>query len=391
MAQITARYKTVEEDYTSGLTQRNAEFEDSLVAVYRAITVFYIKASVYFAGSTLARTWRGIVNADAWTAALEDVSQTDRTCQAFATNLGLSATLQKANELVQRMSQLQSSRHLERIKKWLLFDVDVDTQHTNNKEKLGVRYRQSGRWLIESQEFVKWATESNGQFWIKGAVGTGKTSLVCLIIDHLRDQQKNLGFFYFSQNTLQADRENYGYITRVLRALICQLALSPDDRRVTEEVELRFETAISKGTLRDPEPLVRDQAKDLLVDLINSRDKTTLVLDGLDECVNFTDLLGVLQELDRRTQNLNLLLSSQYVVPVDAYFPLARKAIAGGKESLADMRAFIEGEVKAFEVLRPGLLKKRLSKDIVNTLSEKAEGMLVNFVLCRSFVQILTR
>lgn len=69
MARITARYRTVEDDYTSGLILGNEEFEKALVTLYRGIATFYIKAACYFAMSTFGRTWRGIIAADAWTAA----------------------------------------------------------------------------------------------------------------------------------------------------------------------------------------------------------------------------------------------------------------------------------------------------------------------------------
>lgn len=302
----------------------------------------------------------------------------------FAVTLELSTALKKGNDLLERLCRIQSSDHINRIKKWLLFDVDVDMQHAKNK--LGAQYLKSGKWLLDLPSFKTWVEDSQGQFWIQGAVGTGKTSLVSIIIDLIRPQRANVAFYYCTDNALQPLLGSSSYLTKILRAIIGQLALSPDDRRVAEEVEIRFDKAVSHGMLRTPEPLVQDQAKELLIDLINSRHDTTIIIDGLDECPSFIELLGMLQEISSRTRNLKFLFSSQYVVPVDKYFPLTEKAVAGGKDCIPDMRSFIEGEVQKFKTLHPDLLDDTLSNDIVETLSEKAEGMFKWAQLCLKLV-----
>jgi hypothetical protein len=156
-----------------------------------------------------------------------------------------------------------------------------------------------------------------------------------------------------------------------------QLALSPNDK-VAEEVRLFYDAAESEGPLKTAEPLDRENARQLLTQLINSREQTTIIIDGLDECPRYVELLGILKKVARSTNNLKFLFSSQYVVPVDNvdYFPSTDKVVAGGKDSISDMKSFIEGELQDFE--RSSLVDEKLASDIVDTLSEKAEGMSVN-------------
>ncbi|KAJ5691284.1 hypothetical protein N7488_012019 [Penicillium malachiteum] len=132
--------------------------------------------------------------------------------------------------------------------------------------------------------------------------------------------------------------------------------------------------AVEKETLRLPVPLDFEQASKLLIEVINSRDETTLILDGLDEFPSFVSLLHNLRTIDRKAKNLKILFSSQYVVPVDRYFPSAVTAVAGSKASFPDMRMFVEGELRRFQVQRQNLIDEALAADIIETLPEKAEG-----------------
>jgi hypothetical protein len=381
VARVTARYGTVEGDYSSRLYAQNKDFEKALVDLYRSITVFYMKASVYFARSTLGRTWRGIVNTDDWTAARSAVDQAEDHCHKFLETLGLSTAVEKIDELLNRMCKMEHNDQLDRIEKWLLSDVDMDNEHTKMKDKLGSRYLKSGKWLLTSGKFEDWEKADQGQLWIQGAVGTGKTSLVTIIIDHIRPKKRpNFAFFYCSSTTLQPAQDSTSHFTKILRGLIGQLALAPDGR-VAEELEICFQQAEKDGTLRKPKPLDSDQAKQLLIDIINSRHDTTIVIDGLDEFPKFNELLAMLQNINSNinssSRNLKFLFSSQYIVPVDQYFKLVPTITTGSKDSIGDMEKFIEGQVEKFNESRPGVLKghEELTRDIVTTLSKKAEGM----------------
>jgi hypothetical protein len=124
-------------------------------------------------------------------------------------------------------------------------------------------------------------------------------------------------------------------------------------------------------------PLDLEDAKDLLVRIINARRYTTIIINGLDEMPEYSFLLRTLKVVNDRVDSngLRLLLSSQGVVPVRSFFPSTKLAVAGGADSIADMESFISGRVGQFRDENPEILSSDLAEDIVNTLTRKAEGM----------------
>ncbi|KAF5586005.1 ankyrin repeat-containing protein [Fusarium subglutinans] len=351
--ELVARYRTVEEDYSDGRHGKHEDFEKVLVAMYRMITLFCIKAACYFARPTLKRTLRGIVVLDDWKSTL--------------------ASLTKADE------EIETSNQIDRIKAWLLSDVDVDKQHLDKQDKLGSEFRNSGRWFLDSSEFKKWEGSTSSHLWISGTVGTGKTSLVSIVVNSLRSlSTENLAFFYYSvdtSKTLQTPN-TVSRLEQILRGLVGQLAMSSDRTRVTEEVQIAFGKALKHGTLQ-PAPLGWEGAKSLLIEIIANRRNSTIIIDGIDEFPEFTNLLKELKAIHDAVKpgQLRLLLASQTVVPVSEYFPFTILMVAGGEKSKPDVDAFIRRRVELFGSEHPRALTQAVADDMVETLSENAEGM----------------
>ncbi|KAG5759191.1 hypothetical protein H9Q72_012679 [Fusarium xylarioides] len=384
--ELVARYKVVEEDYIGGQHGKHEDFEKLLVAMYRKITLFYVKAACYFARSTLKRMLRGVAVLDDWKSTVANLGKADEECQAFVTTLGLSASLKKGDQILERLSRIETSNQIDRIKTWLLSDVDVDKQHLDKQGKLGSEFANSGRWLLDSSEFKEWEDSTSTHLWISGPVGTGKTSLVSIVVNSLRLLRiENVAFFYYSvdtSKTLQTPN-TVSRLEQIFRGLVGQLAMSPDKTRVTEEVEIAFEEALKHGTLQ-PAPLCWEGAKSLLIKIIASRRNSTIIIDGIDEFPEFTKLLKELKAIHDAVKpgQLRLLLASQTVVPVSEYFPSIILMVACGEKSKPDMNAFIQRRVELFRTEHPKALTQAVADDMVETLSENAEGMFKWADLC---------
>ncbi|KAG4431405.1 hypothetical protein IFR05_013116 [Cadophora sp. M221] len=119
-------------------------------------------------------------------------------------------------------------------------DTKVGRQHQQVKEKLGGKYADSGQWLLESSEFFSWRDSSRGHFWLRGSVGTGKSSLVSIVIEHFKDKTETLAYFYCT-NDLSAPETKEAPKTTILRALAAHLVLSPDKTAIAEEVKIEYE------------------------------------------------------------------------------------------------------------------------------------------------------
>jgi hypothetical protein len=143
VARVTARYKTVEEDYIRGRIRTNTDFESAIVELYRTISLFYIKAAYYFSRSTLSRTLRNLPVLDDWKVTLAGVENAEKECQNFTVLLGLSNILENTEKVLEELGRIESRDRMDRIKKWLKPDVKLD----NRKGKLKARYLDSGRWL----------------------------------------------------------------------------------------------------------------------------------------------------------------------------------------------------------------------------------------------------
>ncbi|KAF5975527.1 ankyrin repeat-containing protein [Fusarium bulbicola] len=384
--ELVARYKIVEEDYLAGKHGKHEDFEKVLVAMYRKITLFYIKAACYFARSTLKRILRGVAVLDDWKSTLASLTKADEECQSFVISLGLSASLKKGDQILEKLSRIETSNQIDRIKAWLLSDVDVDKQHLDKQDKLGSEFRNSGRWLLDSSEFKEWEDSTSAHLWISGPVGTGKTSLVSIVVNSLRSLGiENVACFYYSvdtSKTLQTPN-TISRLEQIFRGLVGQLAMAPDKARVAEEVEIAFEKALKHGTLQ-PAPLGWEGAKSLLINIIASRRNSTIIIDGIDEFPVFKKLLNELKAIHDAVKpgQLRLLLASQTVVPVSEYFPSAILMVAGGEKSKPDMNAFIRRRVELFRREHPKALTQEVADDMVKTLSENAEGMFKWADLC---------
>lgn len=369
---ITARYSVSESDYLKGHLGNNHEFEEMLVHLYVLLLTFYAKVACYFAHHTLTIVLRNIVKQDDWTTALNDIHRADEECKDFIAKLTGSSLLAGQYEAEKKLGSLVVFAEDERVKDILQWTslVDVGEQHLKVKEKLGAKYSNSGGWLLQSDEIESWSKGRRRDFWLKGAVGTGKSSLVSLLIDQVKPLFTNLAWFYCNAGITDW---MLNPLLVIARALISQLALSPDGKSVAEELKNLYAEAINHG--RNGSQLNSEQSWQLLLALIESRDSTVIIIDALDKCPKPAELLSRLRDLSKSCPKLNLFFSSQAVVSVEEYFPDIKTTTITASKNSDDIAAFVKGEVEHFEEIRPGLLGANLTQDIIDTLSTHAEAM----------------
>lgn len=376
-ASITARYDVSESDYLQGRLKHNEKFEEMLVDLYASLLIFYAKAACYFAHHTLTVALRNIVKQDDWTSALANIHKADAECKdliSILTGSSLLAGQAKTEEMLGSLLASTEDTRIQNILQWTS-QIDVGEQHLTVKEKLGEKYSKSGQWLLQSDEFKSWLGGTPQSFWLKGAVGTGKSSLVSMVIDHVKQQSTNLAWFYCNVGITNWDENS---LMVIARALVSQLALSPDGKTVAEEVKILYGDAVENGQAGSK--LGSEQCWHLLVALIESRDGTTIIIDALDECPKSAELLSRLSSLSTAYPKLDFFFSSQLVVSVVDYFQRTEAAMITSSRNSDDIAAFINGEVERFEEVRPGLLSPELKSDIVETLSRHAEGMYVTIL-----------
>ncbi|KAH7072454.1 hypothetical protein FB567DRAFT_203573 [Paraphoma chrysanthemicola] len=69
-----------------------------------------------------------------------------------------------------------------KIKEWIS-ETKYESSHGNIVDKIKLKeYPDCAKWLLSSDQYAKWWSQQSGVLWIKGTVGTGKTTLMARII-----------------------------------------------------------------------------------------------------------------------------------------------------------------------------------------------------------------
>ena len=159
--------------------------------------------------------------------------------------------------------------------------------------------------------------------------------------------------------------------TAVLRSLIAQLAWSSDGSEVAHSVKTLHESGDGRVDKLDVE---------LLVDLADRNQRTTVIIDALDECVDYSKLLSLLKKAsdDMTTGTLKFFFSSRPNVTLLPTFPSWGKLELDAERELTsyDMEKYIHTQVTNPEGRR--LLDGRapeLEEKLIKTLTFRAQGM----------------
>lgn len=178
-------YAEVEDEYlTRGETPAMEILAAKIKNLYYQILEFLALAVCQFGRSTIHRILRNIPKIDDWDGQIENIRKSDRTCRRHidtlnsnTERLGLRAVtniLEEQNRSIQTLVQSLHSQldKNEKIISWVS-SVAVENDQKLVRDKLGSRYWNSGRWLLNEYEI--WMTMRNKvTFWLCGS-GEWKT------------------------------------------------------------------------------------------------------------------------------------------------------------------------------------------------------------------------
>ncbi|KAK5128139.1 hypothetical protein LTR08_004175 [Meristemomyces frigidus] len=139
----------------------------------------------------------------------------------------------------------------------------------------------TGKWLSQSTEFSTWHNCSRSQIlWLHGSSGSGKSTLISLIIQslmgaHEQQQAPYPMYFFCSRNTAEPERADPEHI---LRSLMRQASDLPGGPPLHPRLKERFNQRRIAGDVSAKE------ATDIIIDTIEDRPLTYIVIDALDEC-----------------------------------------------------------------------------------------------------------
>ena len=361
VASIMASYSYAEKAFLTDDATKT-EFEDIVTEVYISILEYQAAAAVYFAKSTLKRLGHSFAAATSWTDALTKVRDRVRTAQnaligldATVTKKGLESVaslLQKGLDLMNQIHRTVSSSSIssdqlerESILNWICAD-NIPQDHFNVEDKIGENYLGSGTWLIEdTKRFAPWLQSKDGTLLLQGIVGSGKSSLTCMVINHLAaSSNSRIAFTYFSNSTTATarDQPTRNHTRDVIRRILKQCAY--DSRgNLAKSIENAYNRSDShsKGGWDINLGTATKQLQDVLAE--HSNEDFIFVFDALDECSNLTEFLDCLLKVKMLSPNLKLFTSARFEVGIPKAFNAQQVAIDSSNSS--DIASFIESEV----------------------------------------------
>ncbi|KAJ5764963.1 hypothetical protein N7520_004522 [Penicillium odoratum] len=407
---IITRYAKVEEIYIEQRRKNQAidlkkDFRTQVVNLYTNILVYQGTVISHNKRNRLVQYARAIPKVDDWNKLLQDIVNLDAECRKFtqifdfeeqsAQHWELKKILEQQDQQMEQV--LFQISHIKEQSEALINDNDrsenktilewVSTtlphdDHTRILEhgKLNSDYAQSGKWLFCRSEFQSWNTndDSRSVLWLPGPVGTGKSSLVCLIVEQFLSHSRPIGqeadrlaFFYCSrkQGTEEANSPK-----TVLRSVLRQLAWSKTNLSVAPIVKERYRQWQQDQGYGGRELLTDDCIK-LLTQLIASNYHTTIIIDALDECSDFDELLSNLEKIMSACQGkVKFLLSSRMHVPVHEIFP-ANARIEVGLDNKDDIELFIKTKIEQNQRRLEQCKSAELKARMIKTLSDRAQGI----------------
>ncbi|OBS29493.1 hypothetical protein FPOA_03430 [Fusarium poae] len=195
-------------------------------------------------------------------------------------------------------------------------DVDVAGQHEMRTFK---RTKGTCEWLLEHEKFHCWEDSYDSSIlWLKGRVGTGKSTLTSKVIDRYRIPveevanqpaiDEGFAFFYCSKSGTKGSKEDM--FIQVLRSFLRQLATVPHHPEKIDPDLIK----LCKAMKLNNQTFSIESCQKRIAALLEIYPRTIIVLDALDECERSIrrDLIAFFTDLiDGSTHPIKVFVSSR--------------------------------------------------------------------------------
>ncbi|RPA80566.1 hypothetical protein BJ508DRAFT_128555 [Ascobolus immersus RN42] len=165
-------------------------------------------------------------------------------------------------------------------------------------------------WFGDHDQISRWRTDELDPtvgtiLWVHGNAGTGKTTLAAALIDELREEAGiTVLYFYFTQTSSCKKRTSDSALRSILAQIVQQ---HPDSEPLLDALALTMSDRFGgqlKATFRELLELAQLVLSTIL-------ENTRIVLDGIDECEDFDQLLPMISFLADQNSPVKFLLLSR--------------------------------------------------------------------------------
>ncbi|KAG4433403.1 hypothetical protein IFR05_011115 [Cadophora sp. M221] len=355
-------------------------FSDAVLELYVSLLVYQTKVAQYFGAKTAANLAKNaLLQGVTWKEESLTITTRDSEAQRNLSFLGPALVedlfrSQKQNiELIWRGISSQRDRD-DAVLTWLSPNTTFDG-HVKVQKALGQHYVSSSQWIFGLKNFDIWLHSEDQIMFNEGGVGSGKSSVTFSIVEKLlRGTHGQLAFFYCSNTGVDE-----GSTSSIVKSLIRQCAKDGNG----ETLKVPAQEIYEDDRTNYPDRCELDVGKsfDLLRELVDLSQCTTIVVDGLDECEDVEVLLFHLRKLwDETSSKLRIFLSSRYghLPTVTEHFFNASHIEISDRNS-SDIEAYLRTEIPPARTgrrLRNAMTDEQAST-LRSVLQSRARGMFI--------------
>jgi hypothetical protein len=393
VAKIISSYRIVEDAFLFN-PQMAQTYSESVLPLYVKVLEYQAIAAQHFGRHTLTRLGASMVKATGWNDALTEIGELDNRSRGSVLHLGIQAQQAGFEKMQGNFSSLikmfenrddvlksylkEFFVHKGEVEQLLtdLSTIPYKQDHRDVRKELGLAYYGSGQWFLQHETISSWRDwkPNFNVVWLVGSVGTGKSSLTSMLLeDFAKTPSGDLAFFYCSKKAAKKDQQISARdsVENVLRTLIIQLSMSADGSSISDEIR-EYHTRSKQGIRGGGMEL--SDCISLLEGIIakDERPRITIVIDALDECVNFNKLLEILQQLFASKDKVRIFFSSRFDVDVQRHFSDIQKIVIE-QQNGPDILKYIDTEIVERRV-GSGLTDEQ-AVELKSILMRRHEGM----------------
>ena len=218
--------------------------------------------------------------------------------------------------------------------------------------------------------FLNWLrlashTTKTALLWIYGAPGSGKSILSASITNWLGsrefDQQKKCVCYFHCDYRDTRKTSLLAIVRSLITQMIAHLDQMPRELRTTHKNAAKFGRR-SLSTSDQPLELMRVIGKRL--------PETYLVIDGLDECEDPSDVADTFKTLAYSANNISIICVSRELPSIKAAFQECASLKLTPKVLASDIDKYLKSEIKNISHLQ-----NSTKDELFTALSSRAEGM----------------
>ena len=236
------------------------------------------------------------------------------------------------------------------------YDIRVASKNVKDRTGIDKRYRSRCQWILEADNFDTFQESGvDSVLWLRGTIGTGKTTAMARAIRYVEQspvlQARGHAFAQFYFNKARTTKEPAQTVETCLRSILRQLCWDNVSSSINAAVNSKFGDI--KDSVHAGSTLALGECVDLLQTLLASKE-TYIMIDGIDECSDPTNLLEQLKkiwtgprELKTHGSALHLMVCGRIDSPVvSEYFFACSSITTSFNISAEDQEFYISTELE---------------------------------------------